>query len=386
MSKCLFITWDGPQVSYLEGLFLPIFEGLAEYGHQFHVLQFTWGNSERVRSTEALCRAVDIPYRPVTINRRLGSIGPLVTAVLGARHIKAAVRDWNIDTLMPRSLMPALATLSMRDRKGLRIIFDADGFAADERVDFAGLSPRSFNYRIMRDIESQMVRVADSVLTRTNAAIPILQARAGAGTDPSKYFVVSNGRKIQPLCSTDDSADRIGPIVGYIGSIGPQYCPEIMLDVALALRSRYPDLRFQIFSADESNIRKIFHSKNLTDTEWISIERIAPQDVTTRLASCDVGLSFRQPTFSTQGIAPIKLGDYLLAGVPIVGSAGMGNTQPLVDAGVYFPSDGSNLDDIVEWFSRTVEGDRDGVRTKCRRLGEKHFSVKGSVDKYLLAL
>jgi hypothetical protein len=386
MSKCLFITWDGPQVSYLEGLFLPIFEGLAEHGHQFHVLQFTWGSSERVASTEALCRAANIPYRSVTINRRLGPIGPLLSAVLGARHIRTAVRDWGIDTLMPRSLMPALATLSMRDRKGLRIIFDADGFAVDERVDFAGLSPGSFNYRIMRDIESQMVRVADSVLTRTNSAIPILQARAGAGTDPSKYFVVSNGREVVPLCYGDDTVDEIGPVVGYIGSIGQQYCPEIMLDVAMALRSRYPDLKFQIFSADGDNMKKTLCNKGLTNTEWISIERIAPQDVTKRLARCDVGLSFRQPMFSTQGIAPIKLGDYLLAGVPIVGFPGVGNTQPLVDAGVFFPSDGSNLDDIVEWFSRTVKGDRHGVRTKCRRLGEEHFSVKGSVERYLLAL
>jgi len=106
-------------------------------------------------------------------------------------------------------------------------------------------------------------------------------------------------------------------LLGYIGSIGQQYCPEIMLDVAMALRSRYPDLKFKIFSADGDNMKKAFRNKDLTNAEWISIERIAPHDVTSRLARCDVGLSFRQPMFSTQGIAPIKLGDYLLAGVPI---------------------------------------------------------------------
>ncbi len=38
----LFITWDGPQVSYLESLFVPIFRKLEERcGAHFHVLQFT---------------------------------------------------------------------------------------------------------------------------------------------------------------------------------------------------------------------------------------------------------------------------------------------------------------------------------------------------------
>lgn len=387
MSRILFITWDGPQTSYLEGLFLPIFEGLAEHGHQFHVLQFTWAESERIAATEALCRAVGVPYRAVRISRRLGPVGPLMTAIRGARHIKKAVHDWKIDTLMPRSLMPALATLSMRDRSGLRVIFDADGFAIDERVDFAGLSPRGLNYRIMRDIEAQMIRVADTVLTRTQAAIPILQARAGAGTDPSKYYVVTNGRKITPLAAlSNDSDDNRGPVVCYAGSIGAQYCPETMLTVACAIRAHHPDLRFKVFSADGDNMEKVIAKSGMSDRAWITVARIAPQDVQTHLADCDVALSFRKPAFSTQGVAPIKLGDYLLAGLPIIGSAGVGNTQPLINAGVFLASDGSNIDEIVDWVSGVVMKDRPGMREACRNIGEAQFSISDSVARYLVSL
>lgn len=386
MSRCLFITWDGPQVSYLEGLFLPIFEGLAEHGHRFHVLQFTWGNPDRIAAIEALCRTAGIPYRAVMVNRRFGAIGPLITAVWGAKHIKSVVRDWQIDTLMPRSLMPALSTLAMRDRKGLRVIFDADGFAADERVDFSGLSPHSLNYRIMRDIEAQMVRVSDAVLTRTEAAIPILRARAGAGADSSKYYVVTNGRRISPLPRDPQSrSERDGPAICYAGSIGDQYCPDTMLAVACAIRASHPDLKFKVFSADGENMKNAIAASRLNDSEWISIERVAPQDVPSQLARCDVGFSFRKPTFSTQGIAPIKLGDYLLAGLPIIGSAGVGNTQPLIEAGVFFPSDGSNKDEIVDWVSGTVMKNRETIRETCRNIGATWFSVSDSVDRYLLS-
>lgn len=386
MSKCLFITWDGPQVSYLEGLFLTIFEGLAEHGHQFHVLQFTWAERERILATEALCRSVGVPYRGIRISRRLGPVGPLMTAIMGARHIKKAVRDWHIDTLMPRSLMPALATLSMRDRSGLRVIFDADGFAIDERVDFSGLSPRGLNYRIMRDIEAQMIRVADTVLTRTEAAIPILQARAGAGTDPSKYYVVTNGRKITPLAATLNEPNiNCDPVICYAGSIGAQYCPEAMLTVACAIRARYPNLRFKVFSENGDNMEKVIAKSGMNDRTWITVDRVAPQDIHMHLEGCDVALSFRKPAFSTQGVAPIKLGDYLLAGIPIIGSVGGGNTKPLIDAGVFFASDGSNVDDIVNWFSDVVMNNRSSMREACRDMGEKHFSLSDSVARYLVS-
>lgn len=386
MSKCLFITWDGPQVSYLEGLFLPIFEGLAEHGHQFHVLQFTWADPERIAATEALCRTIGVPYRAVRISRRLGPLGPLMTAIRGAGHIKKAVRDWQIDTLMPRSLMPALATLSMRDRSGLRVIFDADGFAVDERVDFAGLSPRGLNYRIMRDIEAQMIRVADTVLTRTEAAIPILQARAGAGTDPSKYYVVTNGRKITPLVGfRNDFDNNRRPVICYAGSIGAQYCPEKMLDIACAIRARLPDLEFKIFSADGENMEKVIANSGLGDRSWIRIELLAPRDVLPHLAACDVALSLRKPAFSTQGVAPIKLGDYLLAGLPIIGTAGVGNTQPLIEAGVFLASDGSNMDEIVDWVIGTVIKNRSVMRGTCRKIGEAQFSISESVARYLVS-
>lgn len=44
----LFVTWDGPQVSYLEGLFLPIFKALKSAGIHVHVLQFTWAEQAKI--------------------------------------------------------------------------------------------------------------------------------------------------------------------------------------------------------------------------------------------------------------------------------------------------------------------------------------------------
>ena len=128
----LFITWDGPQTNYLRGLFLPIFKELSAFGYDFCVLQFIWGSPEAIDQNREACSAFGVPYRAVPVWRSSRRLGPFISAVLGGQKIRKAVHDWGIQILMPRSLMPALAILSMGGRSDLRLVFDADGFAADE--------------------------------------------------------------------------------------------------------------------------------------------------------------------------------------------------------------------------------------------------------------
>ena len=69
MCRLLFITWDGPQTSYLTGLFLPILDGLARSGYSPHILQFTWGADEKIADTKKICFSRGIPYRAVRVRR-----------------------------------------------------------------------------------------------------------------------------------------------------------------------------------------------------------------------------------------------------------------------------------------------------------------------------
>lgn len=387
VARHLFITWDGPQVNYLEGLFIPIFKELEKHGHKFHVLQFSWGSKRRRNEVRNICLALGVPYRSVAVVRRFGPIGPFLTAIFGARHIRAAVRDWKIDTLMPRSLMPALATLCFRERGKLKIVFDADGFAADERVDFAGATAKGLQYRTLREIEAQMLRSADAILTRSEAAVSILQAREGAGTNASKYFVVSNGRKGGALPLVD--RERIGHsslVLCYAGSIGEQYCPKKMIYFANTLRHFVPDLTFKVFTADREKMMEAVSEFGLARASWISIDCVSSQDLPSRLADCDLAFSYRKEAFSTQGVAPIKLGEYLLAGLPIIGTPGVGNTQPLIDADVFIPSDGENAIEVLRWIEESLVPRRDVIRIKCQKLAEEHFSLAESVRRYLQAL
>lgn len=383
MSNCLFITWDGPQTSYLEGLFLPIFKGLAEHGHRMHVLQFTWADADRTECVKNVCEASGIPYRAAPIWRKVGSAGPLASALSARSHIRRAVRDWNVDTLIPRSLMPALAVMTMGSRRGLKLVFDADGFAVDERVDFGGLSKATATYRILRAVEERTARVADHVLVRTPRAIDILVDRAK--TDREKFHVVVNGIDSSSfLGGWPQRADNEFRLC-YAGSVGAQYRPRQMIALAQRLREQIPNLVFRIFTGDKSNLEIALDQSSISDRSWIEVSRLPSEDMPAALMQCDLALALRQPAFSTQGVAPIKLGEYMLAGLPVIGTEGVGPVDPLIESGVMFPLK-EDLSQVWPWVRDNVIPHQNSLRKRAHALGLAHFSLKASVDSYLPAL
>lgn len=396
--KILFVTWDGPQVTYLESLFLPIFKKLAETGVDFHIMQFTWGDDRRIEVSRQACAQAGFTYQAEIIWRRPLAAGSLLSALRGSRLIRQAVHKHHIDAVMPRSTLPALATLLALRGSTLPMIFDADGLPLDERVDFAGQSPTSLAHRFLRDIEAQAARRADVVLTRSQKAVEILQARAGAGTANDKFQVVRNGRDPSAFspgdsCSRAKTRQQLGieeaaPVLIYAGSLGPQYCLPQMLQLFSHVHERRPDSRLLILTGSPEALPPALdvypHLKPA-----ISVLTVDATAVPKYLACADLGLAFRQASFSMRAVAPIKLGEYLLCGLPVVASDGIGDTSTLVDPQIGCLMKGmgdAELADAADWFVDSVLVERESFRERCRAAGLTSFSLDSSVEGYRKAI
>lgn len=393
----LFVTWDGPQVSYLEGLFLPIFKVLKSAGIHVHVLQFTWAEQAKIEHSRIACQAAGCSYEMVPVIRRPVALGGLFTAVFGYRHIRRVIQQQKIDAIMPRSTLPALSSLLALRGRSEYLVFDADGLPLDERVDFAGQSPSSLVYRLLRDIEAQAVRRADVVLTRSSKAVDILRARAGAGTASDKFYVVTNGRETSlftPGTAESRAAMRASlglvhdaPLLVYAGSIGPQYCIEEMLKLFKLVREQRADTRLLILTGSPDVVHHALQAQSEL-TEFVTVKSVAADAVPAYLACADLGLGFRQPTFSMQGVAPIKLGEYLLCGLPLVATRGIGDTHNIDAAAGYMVDkmDESELQSVADWFIGQVLPNRAQLREHCRQVGLRYFSLEASVASYQQAL
>jgi glycosyltransferase involved in cell wall biosynthesis len=305
--------------------------------------------------------------------------------------VRSAVQEFGSHLIMPRSLMPAVCVLAAGGSKLRPILFDADGLEADERVDVAGLSSLSPTYRILRDVEAQMVRQSKAILTRTAVAAEILYHRAGPPVRRDQLHVVANGRDeniFQPGVPETRAAvrgefgiDDLAPLLVYAGSVGPQYRFEAVARLFSEVRRIRGDSRLLVLTGSPDVAFKALGNAAAASI----IERVPPEEVPRILAAADVGLAYRSTSFSMQGVSPIKIGEYLLCGLPVIGTAAVGDTNAAVNGGLFFDDEAGSTA-AARWFIEEVLPHRDGYRQRARALGQAHFSLRRSVEDYARAL
>lgn len=396
--KCLYVTWDAPEAPYLQSLFLPILAGLRAAGIDMEVLQFSWNDPENRSPAPVACEQHGIRYRRVNVFRGASGLGPFVSAIRGAQRIRSLVRTQRFDAVLARSTMPALATLIAARRSDITLAFDADGLPLDERVDFAGRDPRSFQQRLLRDVETQMLLRARAVLVRTAAAREIMIARAGAGSDPSKFRIVLNGRDQKMFIPQDQprreevrkqlQVDKSALLLTYAGSLGPQYGLTDMLRLTEALREFHPRVHLLLITGTPDTAMAAVAAEFPSLAQLVTAISAPPNEVPRYLAAADIGLAFRAKSFSMQGVAPIKIGEYLLCGLPIVGTAGIGDINLAVEEGVFFAVQTGNPQEIraaAQWCVQTA-GARTELSPKARAVGIDRFSLEAAVESYRAAL
>ncbi|MBA2319865.1 MAG: glycosyltransferase, partial [Deltaproteobacteria bacterium] len=290
MTRALFVTWDSPETTYLESLFLPLFAAMRPHGVTVDVLQFTWGGALGRR--RAAADRLGIAYR-ASLVRSGGSVGTAEVLLRGP----SAIAESRFDVLYPRSLVPVAIALRARPR---RLVFDADGLVADERIDFAGWSPNGPRTRLFRRFERRGVQRADRVITRTARAREILLSRAGVA--PDRVVVIPNGKDPE-VFSPGTAAERLAfrrahgipddaPWAIYAGSIGPQYHLDEMLAFHRHARAIRPDARLTLLTRVPLRIAQPGVEVVACDTE----------EVPAWLRAADIGLAWRTPTFSTAGV------------------------------------------------------------------------------------
>ncbi len=396
MNRTLFITWDGPAQNYMQALFFPTFARAQAHDLTIEILQFTWADAAHIANTAKSAASHDLRYTHAPTLRRPRQLAVPTMIALGARRIIQEIDTRSIDTLMPRSIIPAaMCLLARRWRPDVRLVFDADGFMADERVDFAGWNPQGAMYRLFRDWEAQAVRSADAVITRSMRARTILQARAGAGAPANHIHVIPNA-KDDALFSPGTPDGRIAvraaldipddaPLLAYAGSLGPQYHPEAMLELFELVLAHRPDAHLMVMSG----MREVFEALLMNRPESLQrrviLTRCPPEQVARHLAAADLGLSLRAPSFSQQGVCPIKVVEYMLCGLPTVMIRGVGDLdERFKDArGLHVLEDvtHTSLSTCADWFVNEALEEREMVGSTLREVGLREFGMDRASKK-----
>lgn len=396
--RILFITWDGEAQSYLTSLFLPIFARLRELNVEVHVLQFSFASADTIERTRSVARELGIPYqhRP-TPNRFRTPLLPALS-VWGAIECLRYTAKHQIDAWMPRSLVPASMVLMARRLKpDVPVIFDADGLMADERLDFAGWSENGLPYRALRRVEASLLEASTETLVRTRQAARILaervEPRQRERIERTIHVIpnLKNETLFAPATAEENRetrqqlgiADETLMLVS-VGSLAAQYFPEQQGRLVKKLLERNIPVHWLVLTGHEDEARRVVEVLELPRNS-VTIRRVPATDIPQYVSAADVGLALREAAFSQLAVCPIKIGEYLLCGTPVLATRGVGDVDEYInpDCGMLLDGVGdSELNRAADWVAESARSRREEYRKAARLQGERIFALSRVGELY----
>lgn len=392
--KLLFIAWDAGGAHYMSGLFLPILQRLVPYGYQVEVLHLSSIVPEKVKGLKLQAEEFQIAYHHISIDR--SPKGFVYAIRLGRKFLRDFQKQNPGAILMPRSYMPALM-LRLAGLKNCTLVYDMDGLSLDERLDFAGWSPISLKYKFFRAIEKWIFKRSKAIMVRTNESRRIICERH-PHLNEGQIFRVVNGKDISVFNAIPDEKRQemrtsLGVLkeevlVVYCGTIAPQYCLDEMFHWFNKLLAQGVKARFMLLTGQVDIVKA--HDQYQVFEDQIILKTVQAKEVPRYLGASDVALGFRRAKFSMKGVAPIKIGEYLLCGLPVICSKGIGDTEKdLQDLGSVIVIDECNTNELNQAVVAFVKAKDRFLKVPVNEsveMGRDLYSLEAAESSYMRVL
>ncbi len=396
-TSILYISYDGMTDPLGQSQVLPYLAGLSERGHRIVLLSCEKPQRYQVNKAkiEAFCEQHNIIWHPISYT----ASPPVLSTLKDVRNLNAKAaalhRQYSFDLVHCRSYIAALTGLRMKRLFETRLVFDMRGFWADERVDGGlwRLSNPLFKliYRYFKQKEKEFLRKADSIVSLTHAGREqILKWDLGSiadinvipcCVDTQLFDPVTIDPAIQKKLRQQANIPEDALVLGYVGSLGTWYLlPEMLTFYKEWLKQRPGTVLFFVTREPEDMILTEARKQNVPE-ENIRILGAGREAMPYYISMMDFGLFFLKQVFSKKASSPVKQGELMAMGVPVVCNSGVGDSDRIIQnykAGVlvdhYSPEGYQKA--ITELLA--TDFDRAGIRSGCI----DYFDLEKGVDTY----
>lgn len=382
--KSLYICYLSLEDPLVHSQVVAYLEGLADRGHEVHLLTFEPRlDAERADELAADLAARGITWRSLRYHKRPSLPATAYDALAGALVAVRLIRRHGLGAVHARSHVPAAAGLIARRLTGCRLIFDMRGLMAEEYADAGRWKEGGVPFRITKRVESAAIRAADAMVVLTHAVERYLFD--GARTGPPVEVI--------PCCADLDAIEshrhersrtraelEAGerPILIYVGKFTGWYMEREMVDFFATAREAIPDLLFVVVTqADRAPAVAALAAKGIGASDF-RITSSGPGEIGRYLAAADAGIALIRPCLSKISSSPTKIGEYLGAGLPVLSGKGIGDVDELLSV--------NGVGVLLEKFSQpayeeaarhlsALLADRE-TSERCRRLAQRELSLQ----------
>lgn len=292
-------------------------------------------------------------------------------------------RKYRVGLIHARGTIPASFGRAVSKGQRKPFLFDVRGFLAEEYADGGIWKRGTVVFRIVSRLEKFFLRSADGVVVLTQRARAYLQQQELCRADVPvavipccvdlKRFETAQGRE-----------SRITDFrLLYAGSLGTWYLLEQMLDFYQILKKKIPAASFQILT--QTRDQALRDRLRPYSEDGISVQEVSYEEIPERMSSAKAGISFIKPVFSKMVSSPVKIGEYLASGLPVILNPNVGDTETLIRenrVGVVVSGfETSCYEKAVEELADLLK-EGDTLSMRCRNVASLKLSLEEGARRY----
>ncbi len=397
----LFISYDGMTDALGQSQVLPYLIGLSKNDYNIFLIsfekeiQFSKLNKEIFN----LCNKSNIKWFPQKYTKR----PPILSTIWDLKKMwfvaKKLHKINNFKLIHCRSYIPAIIGSRLKDKYGIKFLFDMRGFWVDERVDGGQWNLDKWIYRkvynVFKKIECNLFSNSDEVVSLTeegkkellrwklnrNEELKINVIPCCVDLNHFDYKIVNQESKI--LYEKKYNLKKEDLVICYLGSLSTVYMFDEVLKVVAEIEKKYSKFKFLIFTHEEKSLveKKIFNSY-IINKEYIYIDSLLRNEVPIALSVCDYSIFFCKPTKSRKGTSPTRLAELIACGVKIISNKDIGDSEKQIKAnnlGYVF----QGFDDIdYSTFISNHNLSKSFLKEPLFETAKKLFSLEDGILKY----
>ncbi|MGB5894930.1 MAG: glycosyltransferase [Ignavibacteriaceae bacterium] len=299
---------------------------------------------------------------------------------LGFMSLRKIISENRIKILHARSLLPATLSylLKIFNYKKIKVIYDNRGVYIDEMIEIDKWKKNGIKEKIFRQIEYQVERYCDKIVVVSNYFKTYLLKKHKKDIT-FKIDVISNRTLIDMNIDLTQKYSNKTVLV-YSGSCAIWQNSFELKKLFTQALNIFDDVIFKIISYEPDKFQNLFSADSAL-LDKINIDSVEPQKVKDELRKCNCGILLRENNLINNVSSPLKFAEYLAAGLPVLLSEGIGDTESIINeynVGVVI----KNNNYIVALKElKQLLNDKD-LYHRCLRIADKEFNIDFSFKQY----
>lgn len=366
---------------------LAYLRGLGLKGYRFALITFEQevfelGHLKKSEIRSELERE-GILWFPLRYHKRFPMIATAWDCLLGiitGMYLSIRYRPQVVHT---RASIAAAMGLVLSKLTGMKFLYDADSRLSEEYAGTGYWQRSSPAYRLVSWVEDASRRHAHAVIVLSEklrhdfienfgVTVPVTVIPCCVDPDRFNFDAQARARRRSEAGFGDDK------ILIYVGKNGPRYLIRELMEFFSVAVEQAGRMKLLILTGDSPDVFQRIAETIGLDQELFKIMHARHKDVMEWLTAADAGLAFIKTTECERGSSPIKIGEYLASGLPVVLTSEIGDFSDLIEServGVVI-RDHSRDEYIIginQLLSLWSEGEQ--VKSRCRKAALDHVSL-----------